>query len=185
MTDMRAVELLFAIGWAAFWLYWLLSAFTAKRSKVAWSHELLIRLAIVVCAIVLLRLGVLRGGDLSTDPVRAACGLVLFVLGLGFALWARVNIGRNWGGPMSRKDDTELVTGGPYRLVRHPIYGGILVAGIGTAIALNWAWLAAVALFGAYFVYSAVVEERHLSGVFPESYLSYQRSTKMFVPFIF
>jgi hypothetical protein len=120
---MRAVELLFAVGWAAFWLYWLLSAFTAKRSKVAWSHELLIRLVIVVCAIVLLRLGVLRGGDLTTDPVRAASGLVLLVLGLGSALWARVHMGRNWGGPMSRKDDTELVTRGPYRLVRHPIYG--------------------------------------------------------------
>ncbi|MDI1289169.1 MAG: hypothetical protein PSX37_04350, partial [bacterium] len=82
---MRAVELFFAIGWAVFWLFWLVSAFAAKRSKVAWSNELLVRLAIVVCAIVLLRLGVLRGGDLTTDAVRAACGIVLFVLGLGFA----------------------------------------------------------------------------------------------------
>ncbi|MDI1290374.1 MAG: isoprenylcysteine carboxylmethyltransferase family protein, partial [bacterium] len=90
----------------------------------------------------------------------------------------------NWGAPMSRKDDTDLVTRGPYRLVRHPIYGGILVAGIGTAIAMNWAWLVAVALFGTYFLYSAVVEERHLSGEFPDSYPAYRRSTKMFVPFI-
>ncbi len=184
MGDVRAIELFFAVGWAMFWLYWLVTAFMAKRSQIAWSSELLSRVAIVACAIVLLRLGVLRGGDLTTNPVRATCGMVLFVLGLAFALWARVNMGRNWGGPMSRKDDTELVTSGPYRLVRHPIYGGIVVAGIGTAIALNWAWLIAVALFGTYFVYSAVREERHLRRVFPDAYPSYRRSTKMFVPFI-
>jgi protein-S-isoprenylcysteine O-methyltransferase Ste14 len=159
MSGMRAVELLFALGWAAFWAYWLVSAFTAKRSRISWTNELLIRGAIVVCAIVLLRLGVLREGDLTTDPVRAACGILLFVLGLGLAVWARMSIGSNWGGPMSRKDDPELVTGGPDRLVRHPIYAGILGAGVGTAIALNWAWLVAVALFGAYFVFSALVEE--------------------------
>ena len=184
MRHMRAVELFFALGWAAFWVYWLVSAFTAKRSKLDWSSELRIRVVIVVCVIVLLRLGAFRAGDLTTDPLRAACGMVVFLLGLGFAIWARVHIGRNWGGPMSRKADPELVTGGPYRLVRHPIYGGILVAGIGTAIALNWAWLIVVALVGMYFVYSATVEERYLSRMFPDSYAAYRRSTKMFVPLI-
>jgi len=184
MRRVRAVELFFALGWALFWVYWFVSAFGAKRSKVAWGSELRIRIVIVVCAVVLLRLGVFRGGELTTDPLRAACGMLLFVLGLGFAIWARVHIGRNWGGPMTRKDNPELVTGGPYRLVRHPIYGGILVALVGTAIALNWAWLIVVALAGTYFVYSATVEERYLSGVLPDSYPSYRRSTKMFVPFI-
>ena len=50
-------------------------------------------------------------------------------MGLGFAIWARVHIGRNWGTPMTQRDDPELVTSGPYRFVRHPIYSGILVAG--------------------------------------------------------
>jgi protein-S-isoprenylcysteine O-methyltransferase Ste14 len=45
-------------------------------------------------------------------------------LGLGFAIWARVHIGRNWGTPMTQKDEPELVTSGPYHLVRHPIYSG-------------------------------------------------------------
>jgi protein-S-isoprenylcysteine O-methyltransferase Ste14 len=184
MRLMRAVELFFALGWAAFWAYWLVSAFAAKRSKVDWSRELRIRVVIVVCAVVLVRLGAFRGGDLTTDPLRAACGLVLFVLGLGFAIWARVHIGRNWGGPMSRKDDPELVTGGPYRFVRHPIYGGILVAGVGTAVALNWAWLIVVVLAGTYFVYSATVEERYLGGELPDTYPAYRRSTKMFIPLI-
>ncbi len=104
---------------------------------------------------------------------------------LGFAVWARVHIGRNWGTPMTQKDEPELVTSGPYHRVRHPIYSGILVAGVGTAVALNWLWLAAVALAGVYFLYSATVEERYLTERFPDTYPLYKRSTKMLLPFIF
>jgi len=106
-------------------------------------------------------------------------------LGLSFAIWARVHIGRNWGTPMSQKDDPELVTSGPYHSVRHPIYSGILMAGVGTAVALSWFWLIAVVLAGAYFLYSATVEERNLAKQFPEAYPTYRRSTKMLVPFVF
>jgi protein-S-isoprenylcysteine O-methyltransferase Ste14 len=183
---MRAVQLVFAVGWAAFWLAWLVAAFFVKRGRrVPWSRELRIRAVIVVAAILLTRLGVLRGHGLNTDPWRAGLGLVLFALGLAFAIWARVRIGRNWGTPMTQKDEPELVTSGPYHLVRHPIYAGILVAGVGTAVALSWLWLITVVLVGFYFVYSATVEERDLTEQFPDTYPAYKRSTKMLVPFIF
>jgi len=182
---MRAVELVFAVGWAVFWLYWLVEAFSMKRGRVPWSRELRIRAVIAVVVILLIRLGAFRGHGLNTDPWRAGLGLVLLVLGLGFAIWARVHIGRNWAAPMTQKDDPELVTSGPYHLVRHPIYSGILVAGVGTAVALSCLWLTAVALVGVYFLYSATVEERYLSEQFPDSYPVYKRSTKMLVPFLF
>ena len=182
---MKAVELFFALGWAAFWIGWLVAALSMKRGRVAWSRELRIRALIVVGAILLIRVGAFRDHALNSDPWRAALGIVLFVLGLGFAIWARVHIGRNWGTPMSQKDEPELVTSGPYRLVRHPIYSGILVAGLGTAIALSWFWLVAVLLAGVYFVYSATVEERYMTEQFPETYPAYRRSTKMLVPFVF
>lgn len=185
LTPVRAVEIIFAIGWAAFWLYWLVAAFSMKRGRVPWSRELRIRALIVVVVVILVRFGVFRGHSLNTDPWRAAFGLALFALGLGFAVWARVHIGRNWGTPMTQKEDPELVTSGPYHLVRHPIYSGILVAGVGTAIALSWLWLIAVGLAGVYFLYSATVEERYLSEQFPDSYPVYKRSTKMLLPFIF
>ena len=76
------------------------------------------------------------------------------------------------------------MTSGPYRLVRHPIYSGILVAGVGTAVAMSWPWLTAVALAGIYFIYSATVEERYLTGQFPNDYPPYKRSTKMLMPFV-
>jgi protein-S-isoprenylcysteine O-methyltransferase Ste14 len=182
---MKAVELVFAVGWAAFWLYWIVAALSMKRGHVPWSRELRIRAVILVVVILLIRLGVFRGHGVSTDPWRAAIGLVLFAVGLLFAIWARIHIGRNWGTPMTQKEEPELVTSGPYQLVRHPIYSGILVAGIGTALALSWVWLIAVALAATYVIYSATVEERYLSEQFPDSYPGYKRSTKMLVPFVF
>jgi protein-S-isoprenylcysteine O-methyltransferase Ste14 len=155
-----------------------------KRGRLAWSRELRIRAVIALLAILLIRLGAFQNDGLNSDPWRAGVGLVIFAVGLGFAIWARRHIGRNWGTPMSQKDDPELVTSGPYRLVRHPIYSGILVAGAGTAVALSWAWLIAVALAGVYFVYSATIEERNLTTQFPDSYPVYQRTTKMLMPFI-
>jgi protein-S-isoprenylcysteine O-methyltransferase Ste14 len=181
----RPVELVFIVGWAAFWLYWLLAAFSMKRGRVQWGREVRIRVVLFVVIVVLVHLGVLRGRGVHTDPWREVVGLALFALGLGFAIWARLHIGRNWGTPMTQKVEPELVTSGPYRLVRHPIYSGILIAGIGTALGLSWYWLVPVALAGSYFIYGATVEERYLGEQFPDTYPAYKRSTKMLVPFVF
>ncbi|MHB1432769.1 MAG: methyltransferase family protein [Streptosporangiaceae bacterium] len=182
---MHAVEIVFTVTWTAFWVYWLVAAFSMKKGHVPWGRELRIRAVLIVIVIVLIRLGAFRGHDVSGGPWRAGIGLALLALGLGFAVWARLHIGRNWGTPMTRKDEPELVTSGPYRLVRHPIYSGILVAGLGTAVALSWLWLIAVALAAVYFGYSAIIEERYLAERFPDSYPEYQRSTKRLVPFVF
>ena len=182
---MRAVELVFAIVWAAFWLYWLVAAFSVKKGRVPWSRELIIRGVIAVVVILLIRVGAFPNHGLNTDPWRAGLGLVLLALGLGFAIWARMHIGRNWGTPMTQKNEPELVMSGPYHLVRHPIYSGILVASVGTAVALSWTWLVAVVLAALYFIYSAFVEERYLTGQFPDAYPAYKHSTRMLVPFVF
>jgi protein-S-isoprenylcysteine O-methyltransferase Ste14 len=181
---MHVVEIVFVVGWSIFWIYWLVAGFSAKRGHIPWSRQARIRAVILLGVLVLIRLGAFRRGDLNSDPWRAALGLVLFALGLAFAIWARRALGRNWGTPMSRKDDPELVTSGPYRLVRHPIYSGILLAGMGTAVALSWLWIIAVALAGAYFVYSATVEESYMTERFPDTYPQYRQSTKMLVPFV-
>ena len=126
----------------------------------------------------------IKGHRNSHDPWLQGIGLAVFLLGLALAVWARVYLGRNWGMPMSQKDDPELITTGPYHLIRHPIYSGIILAMIGTAIAVSLYWLVAVAVLGAYFLYSAVMEERFMTGLFPESYPAYKRSTRMLIPFI-
>jgi protein-S-isoprenylcysteine O-methyltransferase Ste14 len=182
---MHAVEMIFAAGWAAFWLYWIAAAISTKKGRVPWSRELAVRAVILAAVIALIRVGAFRSHGLNTEPWRAGLGLFLFAVGLGFAIWARLHIGRNWGIPMSEKADPELVTSGPYHFVRHPIYPGILLAGIGTAVGLSLLWLTAVLLVGIYFVYSATFEERYMAEKFPDDYPLYKRSSKMFVPFIF
>ena len=93
-TTMRAVELVFAAGWAAFWLYWLAAAFSMKRGRILWSRELRIRAVIVVIVILLIRFGAFRGHELNKDPWRAGPGLVLFGLGFGIRDRARDD---QWG----------------------------------------------------------------------------------------
>ena len=86
---------------------------------------------------------------------------------------------------MSEKVDPELVTTGPYRTVRHPNYSGIVLAMVGTAIAVRIYWPLAVVLLGGYFTYSAFMEERRMAQVFPDTFSAYKQSTKMLIPFLF
>ncbi len=111
-------------------------------------------------------------------------GTVLFVAGLALAIWARVIIGRNWGMPTSERAEPELVTAGPYAVVRHPIYSGILLALVGTALAISLIGLAIALIVGAYFVWAARVEERNLTATFPSTYPAYMARTKMLIPFL-
>jgi len=180
------VELIFAIGWAAFWLYWFVAAFSRKRGRVVWSREVRIRVIVIAVALVAARIGAFHG-HLAADhgALRSAVGLALFAIGLLFAVWARIHIGRNWGTPMTQKQDPELVRSGPYRFVRHPIYSGILLAGVGTSVALGWQLLVVFGLSAIYFVYAATVEEKFLTEQFPDDYPVYKRSSKMLVPYVF
>lgn len=171
--------------WGAFWIYWLAAAVGTKRGHLRLGRFAGIRVAILVVVVVIARSHAVKGATVTSDPWLQGIGLALFLSGLAVALWARRYLGRNWGSPMSEKVDPELVTTGPYRSVRHPIYSGIILAMLGTAVAVSWYWLIIVGLMGGYFVYSATVEERYMTGRFPDLYPDYKRSTKMLVPFVF
>ena len=74
---------------------------------------------------------------------------MLFTLGLGFAIWARMHLGRNWGThPMTQKDEPSCRSAAPTTWFATRSTSGILVAGVGTAVALSWLWLTAVVLAG-------------------------------------
>jgi protein-S-isoprenylcysteine O-methyltransferase Ste14 len=169
------------ITWAVFWVYWLIAAFSAKRSVS--SSRCRPPGLLVIVAFVLLR--VFRTGTLAVhSPILQVVGLILFVSGLGLAVWARIYLGRNWGMPMTERAEPELVTSGPYRFVRHPIYSGLLLGLLGTALATNLFWLIALVILGAYFTYSATVEERLMTTSFAADYAGYKAHTKMLIPFV-
>lgn len=182
---MRVVDTIIGVGWIAFWIYWLAAATRVKSGRSRWGRFAAVRIALVVLVIVLIRAGPLKHRAATTDPWLLAIGLVLFAAGLSLAIWARLYLGRNWGMPMTEKDDPELVTSGPYRMIRHPIYTGIILAMIGTTIAISPYGLVAVALIGGYFVYSAITEERIMSRRFPSRYPIYVQSSKMLIPYVF
>jgi protein-S-isoprenylcysteine O-methyltransferase Ste14 len=181
----RAVDIFIAVGWLAFWIYWLVASTGAKAGRNRWTQFAGFRVGILLVVLLLLRLRVLKGHEVTSNAWLLGIGTVIFVLGLALAVWARIYIGRNWGMPMSRRAEPELVTSGPYHTIRHPIYTGIILAMVGTTIAVSLYWLIAVAALGAYFSYSAVTEERHMAEQFPNAYPEYKQSTKMLIPYVF
>jgi protein-S-isoprenylcysteine O-methyltransferase Ste14 len=182
---MKAIDIIIGVGWIVFWAYWLVMAVTAKAGQSRWTQFAGVRLGIILVILLLVRLRVFKGPGAATgNPWLLGVGLAIFVLGLALAVWARVYLGRNWGMPMSQKADPELVTTGPYGRVRHPIYSGIILGMVGTAIAVSPYWLIAVAILGAYFLFSAVIEERTMAKLFPAAYPPYKRATKMLIPYI-
>ena len=183
---MQAVDIVIGAGWVVFWIFWIAASVGVKAGRTRWTRFAGIRVVIILAALLLLRLGVFKGHRAVTvNPWLQGIGLALFVLGLVLAVWARIYIGRNWGMPMSEKADPELVTTGPYSAIRHPIYSGIILAMIGTTLAVSLYWLIAVILLGAYFIYSAFMEERYMANLFPDAYPRYKQATKMLIPFIF
>lgn len=180
---------LLAALWIAFAITWAISAFYTKGYVHRTARSPLARIAAILVILGLLRIRPMRHFVVGVQraiwsPAIASLGLALVVLGIGFAAWARVEIGRNWGTPMSLKQDAELITTGLYAYVRHPIYGGILLAMLGSTLVSIWCTIPLI-LFAAYFVWSAKTEERIMGEQFPQRYPNYMKRTKMFIPFVY
>lgn len=175
--------------WLLFCIVWLVAAFGAKRNIAArpWWLRMPVRLTVLVVAVLFfgrwLR-GALFGMAFAPQPLLAPVGALLCAIGTGYAIWARVVIGRNWGMPMTLKAGHELVTTGPYAQVRHPIYAGILLAMVGSILVLSPWWLAILIINGAQFFYAARKEETLMLRTFPEEYAAYMRRTWMLIPFL-
>ncbi|MGH2857295.1 MAG: methyltransferase family protein [Solirubrobacteraceae bacterium] len=179
---MQTIKIIVTIAWVAFGVGWFAVALTAKRSTNR-TRRISFQGLTAVAVVLLIR--VFRGGGLAVhSPVLAGVGVAIFACGLGLAIWARVNLGRNWGMPMTQKLEPELVTSGPYRFVRHPVYSGLLAAVLGTALVTNLIGIAIAAVLCAYFAYCARVEERNLTATFPREYPAYRSATKMLIPFV-
>jgi protein-S-isoprenylcysteine O-methyltransferase Ste14 len=179
---MHALQTALAIAWLVFWVGWLVAALGAKKGRGG-ARQIPLRGLAALAVILIFR--VFRGGGLEVHSlVLGVIGVAVFATGIALAIWARVYLGRNWGMPTSQKADPELVTSGPYRFVRHPIYSGLLVGVLGTVLATNLIGLIIVGVLGAYFYYSASVEERNLTATFPTTYPAYRDRTKMLIPFV-
>jgi protein-S-isoprenylcysteine O-methyltransferase Ste14 len=119
-------------------------------------------------------------------PDGPAFGTLLVFAGLAFALWARWHLGRNWSSTVAVKEGHTLITSGPYRWVRHPIYSGVVLALFGTALAIGEprGFIGAgLILLG--FVIKLLGEEARMRGTFPSEYDAYCRRTARLIPGVF
>ncbi|HEU4642541.1 MAG TPA: isoprenylcysteine carboxylmethyltransferase family protein [Gemmatimonadaceae bacterium] len=184
-------ETIIAALWAAWLVYWWIAARNVKETRWRESlpSQLLHRVPFLLTAILMATPGrlppVLRQRFLPPSAVLAMLGVALTAAGLGFATWARRHLGRNWSAAVTVKNEHTLITTGPYRWVRHPIYSGLLLALVGSAVAIGeWRAVLAVALALAGIVRKVVLEDSRLRETFPQ-FDQYRRDTAALVPFVF
>ena len=175
--------------WLAWALYWAAAARGVKqaaRREPLWSRAAhigpLLAAAALLCA-PRLPWALLHERLPFARDAAAWLGAVIASLGLALTVWARVHLGRNWSGTVTVKQGHELVRTGPYAWVRHPIYTGLLLMLLGTALALGeWRGVLALLIAFAALWRKLKLEERWMRETFGEAYDDYRRGVKALLP---
>jgi len=182
---------LFWAMWLAYIAYWrAMAAYVKETTRREPALSRVTRFVCMTCALLLLALPqvpfpffnarFLPLGDWSfwTGAALTGCGLL-------FSVWARRHLGTNWSRDVTLKKDHELITSGPYALVRHPIYTGLLLGLLGSAIGRGeWRGLLAVLMVFGVLWQKLRLEEEWMHTQFGESYATYSRRVAALVPYI-
>ncbi len=176
--------------WVVFAVYWAVAAAWSKRTaeRQSWAQRVSHLLLLAIAFALLFDAIPLRPLTIIVLPPSWGTGLAGILLcagGLIFALWARRTLGANWSGIVTLKQDHELVTRGPYRYVRHPIYTGMLAMFLGTALASGRLG----GLLGFAFGFAAIwvklrQEEALMLRHFCDQYRAYRARVKALIPFV-
>ncbi len=176
-------------AWIVFAIYWTISARGLKRTAERESLRLrALQLLITFPAFFLLLSRGPHFGPLGHRFVPGyrslrEAGVLITWIGVGIAIWARCHIGKNWSGLITLKEDHQLICTGPYRWVRHPIYTGMLVGVLGTALVLGeWRGILALLLLIVAHTLKARREEALMVRHFGSVYEEYRRKTGFLVP---
>ncbi len=186
-------EQLFAVlidlPWLTFLIYWIAKG--AKTRQTARKEPAVSRygvMALLVCGYLLIfspyaRIGVLARRFLPASLRGVIVGLALTWLGVGLAIWARYHLAENWSARVTIKEGHELIRTGPYSRLRHPIYSGLDLATLGSAIAIGeWRCLAGVALVMIAYSVKAKREESMLTQQFGAAFDEHRRHTGFLLP---
>src|SRR5271154_1234643 len=184
-------EAFFPVVWIAFLLYWQIKAAgtkTTQRLEPAASRILRVFIFLIVIVLLSTTRIPLRWLYLQLWPGGLWpfwLGAAVTIPGLLFAVWAREHLGRNWSRSVTIKQGHELITTGPYAVVRHPIYTGILAGFLGMAIAISQVrgFIVVVLIFVVFWL-KFRMEEEFMRSQFGETYAAYARKTAALVPYI-
>jgi len=177
------------IPWMVFAGYWFISALKTRatvRRESFWA-----RYGVMVIEVT--GFSLLFDGDLNVRWLGrhflphtlglAVIGILLTWLGLSLCIWARYHLGQFWSGRITLKEDHKLIRTGPYSRLRHPIYTGLDVAVIGTALVIDrWRCLAGICVIVIGFVIKAKREEALLAGQFGPAFEEHRKQTGFLFP---
>lgn len=182
-------DLVCAYLWTAWWITWLGMAFFSKKTKERESAASRISYMLIAWLAMYLmffgeHLSVYLMGDVFPRRTWVAwTGVAITALGFAITYWARFTLGRNWSGTVTIKENHELIRTGPYRIVRHPIYTGVIVALAGTALTRDeYRGILAVLLLWVSFTIKRRKEEQFMRQVFGTQYDDYARTTGAIFP---
>lgn len=181
------------ILWLIFWIVWLAAAFTSKRSVQRQTYgSRVLQSGLMVVSIIFIfdfwnffNRGWLAARLVPRTPFWALFGAALTVSGILLCFWARAILGRNWSGTVTLKKDHELIQRGPYTVVRHPIYTGLLTGMLGTAIVYGHvhSFVGVLIMLFALWLKSQI-EERFMIQQFGDQYSRYRERVRALVPFV-
>ena len=176
--------------WLAWWVSWLLAAFwRARAAKPPPTRSQILYRVLAIAGVLFLFDRIVPPLDVPLWhwPVPLQWALVMVSLaGFAFTWWARIHLGKLWSSNVGRKADHRVVDTGPYGIVRHPIYTGIILASSATAALRGTAgaWIGVGLLTLGWYV-KARLEERFLrEQLGPDDYDAYARRVPMLIPFI-
>ncbi len=182
---------LMPVIWLCWLMYWAVASIgtkpDARREQAAsrLSHSIPLVLGAVILAVPRVLGLEMQQRFVPATPAWFWLGLGMVACGLILTLFARAWLGGNWSAVVTLKQNHELVRTGPYALMRHPIYTGLMLALIGTAIAIgDWRALAGVALIAAGLMRKLMIEERFMAEQFGEAYARYRAHVRALVPFV-
>ncbi len=177
------------IPWYFFAAYWAITWLRVKRTKTAEPLvDRLTTLGPMVLAFLLLfsrslRIWPLQLRFLPDDDWIARSGIALTSVGVAVAIWARYCLGQYWSARVTLKEGHRLIRSGPYASVRHPIYTGMLLAAIGTALVIGeWRGVLAVVVIWTAHSRKALREERLMTAEFGDEYAAYRQNTGSLLP---
>lgn len=169
-------------------MVWVLMAFGGKRVVRRSGVDRLFQWIYLGTAYTLLFRSDLSRGFLGSRFVPdaewvRALGAVLTAAGVGLAIWSRLHLGRQWSSGVVVRAEHELIATGPYSRIRHPIYTGMLLGMLGTAVVVGeWRGLLAVLIATIGFTFKARKEERFMVEEFGPAYEEHRRRTGFLLP---
>jgi len=179
-------------AWLAFIVLWFLAGIASKRSvRTQTSSSRLFQVVLIFIGAMIFNLNRWFVSGWPTLPIIPRetpfilGGAIITIAGMLFCVWARAILGTNWSARVTIKANHELVRQGPYQIVRHPIYTGLLIGLLGTAFVYGFAGcFVGVLVIGFAFWLKSQTEEQFMVQQFGEQYLQYRQQVRALIPYI-